>query len=148
MLFQKTKTHQSKFHHLLPPTFSRLRRAGPRYAGGFPLRQGLPAPPFGGQALVRLCTEWARQDAKLFEKLTRLISETTKDPFGGIGKPEPLKRDLKGHWSKRINDEHRLVYKVTEDSIIIIFCEGRYRHAPRRGVASKRRPVFSKFPVS
>ena len=64
-------------------------------------------------------TEWAKTDAKVFERLTRLISETARDPFGGIGKPEPLKHNLQGYWSRRITDEHRLVYRVTADSIII-----------------------------
>ena len=71
-------------------------------------------------------TNWAKQDKKFFEKLTRLIAETAKDPFGGIGKPEPLKHDLKGYWSRRINDEHRLVYKVSEDAIVIIACRYHY----------------------
>ena len=52
-------------------------------------------------------TDWAKDDKKLFERLRRLISETAKEPFDGIGKPEPLKGDLKGYWSRRINDEHR-----------------------------------------
>jgi len=64
-------------------------------------------------------TEWAKIDTKVFERLTRLISETARDPFGGIGKPEPLKHNLQGYWSRRITDEHRLVYRVTADSIII-----------------------------
>ncbi len=71
-------------------------------------------------------TAWATLDKKLFERLTRLISETAKDPFGGIGKPEPLKYDLKGCWSRRINDEHRLVYKVTDTSLIVISCKYHY----------------------
>jgi len=71
-------------------------------------------------------TEWAKTDKKLFERLHRMISETAKNPFDGIGKPEPLKADLKGYWSRRINDEHRLVYKVTEDQIIIIGCKYHY----------------------
>jgi len=71
-------------------------------------------------------TEWAKTDKKLFERLHRMISETAKNPFDGIGKPEPLKADLKGYWSRRINNEHRLVYKVTEDQIIIIGCKYHY----------------------
>ena len=70
--------------------------------------------------------DWARTDRKLFERLQRLISETAKNPFEGIGKPEPLKADLKGYWSRRINDEHRLVYKVTEAQIIIVACKYHY----------------------
>jgi toxin YoeB len=70
--------------------------------------------------------EWAKTDRKLFERLQRLIFETAKNPFDGIGKPEPLKADLKGYWSRRINDEHRLVYKVTEEQIIIVGCKYHY----------------------
>jgi len=70
--------------------------------------------------------EWAQTDRKLFERLRRMISETLKNPFDGIGKPEPLKADLKGYWSRRINNEHRLVYKVTDEKIIIIACKYHY----------------------
>ena len=49
-----------------------------------------------------------------------------RDPFQGIGKPEPLKHELSGYWSRRITDEHRLVYEVKEDSIIIISCKYHY----------------------
>jgi toxin YoeB len=70
---------------------------------------------------------WAEQDPKVFARLVRLISETAKEPFGGIGKPEPLKHQLKGYWSRRITDEHRLIYKVTEDAVIIAGCKYHYR---------------------
>ena len=60
-------------------------------------------------------TEMSSAEPKLFERLVRLISESTRSPFTGIGKPEPLRHHLKGFWSRRINDEHRLVYKVTDD---------------------------------
>jgi len=56
-----------------------------------------------------------------------MISETAKNPFDGIGKPEPLKGDFQGYWSRRINDEHRLVYKVTEKEIIIAACKYHYK---------------------
>lgn len=71
-------------------------------------------------------SEWAKSDRKLFERRHRLIIETAKNPFDGIGKPEPLKADLKGYWSRRINDEHRLVYKVTDQQIIIVACKYHY----------------------
>ena len=71
-------------------------------------------------------TGWSGEDPKVFERLTRSISETARDPFGGIGKPEPLKHNLKGYWSRRITEEHRLVYKVTSDSIIIVSCRYHY----------------------
>lgn len=71
-------------------------------------------------------TNWAKADKKLFERLHRLIIESAKNPFDGIRKPEPLKADLKGYWSRRINDEHRLVYKVSDDQIIIVACKYHY----------------------
>ena len=71
-------------------------------------------------------SEWAKIDKKLFERVHRLIMETAKNPFDGIGKPEPLKANLKGYWSRRINDEHRLVYKVTEEQIIVVACKYHY----------------------
>jgi toxin YoeB len=69
---------------------------------------------------------WQKEDLKLFKKIQRLIKETLRDPFGGIGKPEPLKNNLKGYWSKRISDEHRLVYKIEENNLIIISCKYHY----------------------
>jgi toxin YoeB len=63
--------------------------------------------------------EWAIEDKKLYKKIVDLIDDILRHPFSGIGKPEPLKHQLKGYWSRRINDEHRLVYKITETEIII-----------------------------
>ena len=71
-------------------------------------------------------SEWAIVDKQVFKRLVRLIDETQKNPFGGIGKPEPLKGNLTGMWSKRITQEHRLIYKVTEVSIIILSCKDHY----------------------
>jgi len=68
----------------------------------------------------------ALRDKKVFERLRRLIAETARSPFAGIGKPEPLKRELSGYWSRRITDEHRLVYKVTDDQLIIASCKYHY----------------------
>jgi toxin YoeB len=70
--------------------------------------------------------EWALRDKKTFERLRRLIIETARTPFAGIGKPEPLKRELSGYWSRRITDEHRLVYEVTDDQLIIASCKYHY----------------------
>ena len=69
---------------------------------------------------------WIETDKKIFKRLQRLIKETIREPFDGIGKPEPLKNNLSGYWSKRITDEHRLVYKVEENQIIIISCRFHY----------------------
>jgi toxin YoeB len=69
---------------------------------------------------------WAVTDKKIFERLVMLIIDTQRSPFSGIGKPEPLKGALQGYWSRRITDEHRLVYKVTDDDIIITACRYHY----------------------
>ena len=55
-----------------------------------------------------------------------LIKDIGRNPFDGIGKPEPLKGELSGFWSRRIDDEHRLVYVAEEDAILIIACKGHY----------------------
>lgn len=56
--------------------------------------------------------EWQREDLKVLERINALITEALRDPFKGTGKPEPLKRNLAGWWSRRITGEHRLVYRV------------------------------------
>jgi len=70
--------------------------------------------------------ECAILDKKLHKRIVDLITDALRRPFTGIGKPEPLKHDLKGYWSRRINEEHRLVYKVTEGAIVIVSCKYRY----------------------
>lgn len=69
---------------------------------------------------------WLLNDRKMLDRVMRLIEECQRDPFGGIGKPEPLKGDLKGFWSRRIDDEHRLVYKVTAEFVIVYAALGHY----------------------
>jgi toxin YoeB len=71
-------------------------------------------------------TAMATTEPKLYERLVRLINESARDPFTGIGKPEPLRHELKGWWSRRINDEHRLVYRVTNEAIVIAACRLHY----------------------
>lgn len=71
-------------------------------------------------------TAWATTDPALFERLTRSIGETVRQPFEGVGKPEPLKHQLKGYWSRRISAEHRLVYKVTAEAIVVVSCRYHY----------------------
>lgn len=56
--------------------------------------------------------QWQREDARVLENIDGLIEECRRDPFRGTGKPEPLKRDLSGWWSRRITGEHRLIYRV------------------------------------
>jgi toxin YoeB len=62
---------------------------------------------------------WQKQDRKMVERINKLIEATAHDPFTGIGKPEPLKHAFAGIWSRRINDEHRMVYRVTGDQLEI-----------------------------
>jgi toxin YoeB len=62
---------------------------------------------------------WQRTDRKILDRINMLIREIQRTPFGGTGKPEPLKHGLSGYWSRRINDEHRIVYKVELDSLLI-----------------------------
>jgi len=69
---------------------------------------------------------WVQHDRKKALRVLRLIQETQRDPFGGIGKPEPLKHALAGCWSKRIDDEHRPVYQVFDDKIRIRACRYHY----------------------
>jgi toxin YoeB len=69
---------------------------------------------------------WIQQDRKKALRILRLIQETASKPFAGIGKPEPLKHELAGCWSKRIDEEHRLVYQVTNDRIRILACRYHY----------------------
>lgn len=66
-------------------------------------------------------------DRKLLKRVNLLIQETLRTPFEGIGKPEPLKANLTGHWSRRITDEHRLVYSATKAELTIIACRYHYR---------------------
>jgi len=69
---------------------------------------------------------WALNDRAITKRILRLIDETLRDPFNGIGKPEPLKYSMPGAWSRRITAEHRLVYLVTEKEIIIL--QARYHY--------------------
>jgi toxin YoeB len=62
---------------------------------------------------------WQSTDRKILLRINAMIKETMRNPFEGIGKPEPLKHALSGYWSRRITEEHRFVYKVSEDSIHI-----------------------------
>lgn len=62
---------------------------------------------------------WQKTDTKMLERINTLIKEITRQPFTGIGKPEPLKHALSGYWSRRINDEHRVVYKIMDGALWI-----------------------------
>ena len=69
---------------------------------------------------------WQKHDKKILNRINRLIKEIQRDPYNGIGEPEPLKYNWTGYWSRRINIEHRLVYKVTENSLLIAQCRYHY----------------------
>ncbi len=62
---------------------------------------------------------WQVQDKQTLKRINQLIQEIQREPFAGIGKPEPLKHALSGYWSRRINDQHRIVYKVEADNFLI-----------------------------
>jgi toxin YoeB len=69
---------------------------------------------------------WQQNDRQLLKRLNLLIKDIERDPYSGIGKPEALKHDLQGFWSRRISDEHRVVYQVDGDTLYIAQCRGDY----------------------
>lgn len=69
---------------------------------------------------------WQGQDRKTLKRINALLGAVARDPFAGIGKPEPLRGDLSGFWSRRIDDTNRLVYEATEDEIRVIACRYYY----------------------
>ncbi len=69
---------------------------------------------------------WQKEDKKMLKKINDLIKETQRNPFEGIGKPEPLKFDLAGFWSRRIDREHRLVYQFKDNDLLIYSCRYHY----------------------
>ena len=69
---------------------------------------------------------WKEKDKKILKKINELIKDIQRNPFAGVGKPEALKLNLNGYWSRRINQEHRLIYKIEDDCIIIVQCRYHY----------------------
>ncbi|MEY5012272.1 MAG: hypothetical protein RLZZ253_3411 [Verrucomicrobiota bacterium] len=69
---------------------------------------------------------WQEKDRKILQRVNDVISDTLRSPFSGIGKPEPLKKNLEGWWSRRITQEHRLIYRVDGDSLLILQCRFHY----------------------
>lgn len=80
---------------------------------------------FHGDAMDEL-TEWFEEDRKAGLRVLRLIKECRRTPYEGIGKPEPLKGDKSGMWSRRIDEKHRMVYAATDENIIIYQLRGHY----------------------
>ena len=69
---------------------------------------------------------WQQTDKQIVKRINELVKDCLRQPFSGLGKPEPLKENLRGYWSRRITDEHRLVYKVKDEEIIIQQCRYHY----------------------
>lgn len=69
---------------------------------------------------------WQEQDRKTLKRINALVKDTLRNPFSGIGKPEPLRENLSGFWSRRIDDTNRLVYAVDDDELAIIACRYHY----------------------
>ncbi len=70
---------------------------------------------------------WQTQDKKTLKRINRLISDTQRSPYCGIGKPEPLKENLSGFWSRRIDESNRLVYTIDDNQLTIISCRYHYQ---------------------
>ena len=69
---------------------------------------------------------WQQNDKRINKRLNELIKAVAREPFSGIGKPDLLKFDMAGYWSRRINNEHRLAYKIDDDTVTIIQCRYHY----------------------
>ena len=69
---------------------------------------------------------WQQADKKMVSRINELIKDCLRSPFKGIGKPEPLKGNYSGYWSRRITDEHRLIYKIKEERLHIVQCRFHY----------------------
>jgi toxin YoeB len=70
--------------------------------------------------------KWQEKDKKILKRINSLLKDMNRHPFSGIGKPEQLKGNKQGFWSRRIDDEHRIVYRVSGDNLIIAQCGGHY----------------------
>ena len=71
-------------------------------------------------------TYWQTTDRQMVERINELLRDVLRDPHGGIGKPEPLKHNWKGYWSRRIDQKHRLIYRATATEILIAQCRFHY----------------------
>jgi toxin YoeB len=80
---------------------------------------------FNGKAYEEFI-EWAETDKNIYDKIKELLKDISREPFKGLGKPEPLKHELREYWSRRITKEHRLIYKVEKDMLTILSMFGHY----------------------
>ena len=69
---------------------------------------------------------WQTTDKKMLKRINDLLKDIARNPYNGIGKPEPLKHKYQGYWSRRINEKHRLIYKIREEEILIAKCRFHY----------------------
>ena len=69
---------------------------------------------------------WQTQDKKTLKRINNLIKDIERNPFSGIGKPEPLKGNLQGYWSRRIDDNNRIIYKIADGQLVITQCGDHY----------------------
>jgi toxin YoeB len=69
---------------------------------------------------------WQKTDKKILEKINTLLKDISRTPYSGLGKPEQLKHKYSGYWSRRIDDQHRLIYQIKDDSVIIVKCRFHY----------------------
>ncbi len=69
---------------------------------------------------------WQKTDKKILKRINLLIKAIVREPYEGIGKPEPLKHNYRGYWSRRITDEHRLIYQIQGDELRIVKCRFHY----------------------
>jgi toxin YoeB len=69
---------------------------------------------------------WQKTNKSILHRINQIIKDITKSPFEGIGKPEPLRYKYKGYWSRRIDQEHRLIYKISGDEVWIVKCRFHY----------------------
>jgi len=81
---------------------------------------------FANDAAFKDFCEWTVNDKKIAKKIMTLIKDIRRTPYSGLGKPEPLKWELSGYWSREITDEHRLVYRVEGEIIEILSCKFHY----------------------
>lgn len=72
------------------------------------------------------CLYWHEQDRKTLKRINLLINAAARDPFAGIGKPEPLRGDLPGYWSRRIDEVNRVVYRASDRELVIVACRFHY----------------------
>ena len=70
---------------------------------------------------------WQREDRKILKRINALLKDIDRNGYSGIGKPEPLKHEFSAYWSRRITEEHRLVYRIEGETIIIVSCRKHYK---------------------